>query len=66
MSLHVHSAGHAVGEEAVRKGSKRMNGENSNNTAAYIPSSGHKHPIPITYYESSSGHKHPIPITYYE
>jgi|GEM_PF-5447521 len=66
MSLDVHSAGHLVGEQAVRKRSKRMNGENRNNTAAYTPSSGLKHPIPITYYESSTGPKHLIPITLYE
>jgi len=50
MSLDVHLAGHPIDEKAVRKGSKRMNGKNSNNTATSIPSSP-KHPIPIAYYE---------------
>ena len=50
MSLDVHITPGADDEEAVRKGSKTMNGKNNNNTATYIPSSP-KHPIPISSYE---------------
>ncbi|MGZ7132926.1 MAG: hypothetical protein ACXVH6_06130 [Halobacteriota archaeon] len=33
MSLDVHLAGHPIDKKAVRKGSKKMNGKNGNNTA---------------------------------
>ena len=49
MSLDVYIAPDPDDEEAIRKGSKMMNGK-GNNTATCIPSSP-KHPIPISYHE---------------
>ncbi len=50
MSLNVRIAPDLDDEEYVRKGSKTMDGKNSNNTAAHMPL-GPKHPIPISSHE---------------